>query len=377
MMCSTMKIFLAGLTAVLVVGCGGESKIDLSGEGSVGVQLPGQLRRIAALDSDSLNLEVTVNDNDPVRVSNQPGDVWEARVGVPVDQANDIKVEWSTIVSNEKVLLADFTTQVGASQETLVVSDSSYSSSGSRFNIDNDPFSNLQEVDENRNPLDRIDLVIPRSNATFLSPSIGVRELEDPEVSNEIVGNETAESKFAVWHDDTQLKFLMCIQDSAIFNDGSNADAPNNEYWHDDAIEIYIDAGNDATAGSPFDTANDFQFVYSPEVGQSGQYTNDVRLSNNSGARPICPNGSCSSHSFNSRAGCGYELAVQFDLAALGLSAGSEFGLDVEILDDDSGGLRERKYAWIGSTNDSFIFPFSFGKVRLDGGTGTSTGDGE
>lgn len=362
---ATKRFFCATLVAV-IAGCGGESSIDLREEGTVGVELPGQLRRIAALDSTSLTLEVTVNDGNPVRVSNQSSEIWEARVSVPVDQSNDIKIEWSTTAEGQKVLLADFDTQVGITQETLTVNDNSYSSTGSRFNIDEDPYPNIQEVDENRNPLDRIDLVIPRSSATFLSPSIGFQEIEDSEVSNEIVGDETANSLFAVWHDDTQLKFLMCIQDSAIVSDGSSADAPNDEYWHDDGVEIYIDAGNDATAGSPFDTVNDFQFVYSPDPGQTGQYTNDIRLSNNSGARPICPDGSCSSHNFNSRAGCGYELAVQLDLAALGLSSGSEFGLDVEIIDDDTGGLRERKYAWIGSTNDSFIFPFSFGKVTLE-----------
>ena len=353
------------LTALVVTGCGGDSRVEIS-DGGISVELPERLRNISAINTSSLILDVSVNDGAPVRVTNQATDIWQASVVVPIGQANDIKLEWSANVSGQSILLADFSTQVGPTQDNLSISSSDYQTTGARFNIDNDGFSNLQELAENRNPLDRIDLVIPQSNAVFLSPSIGFNEIEDSEVSNEIIGDETAESMFAVWHDNQSLNFLMCIQDSSVVSDGSDVNNLNDEYWHDDGVEIYIDAANDATAGSQFDTNNDFQFVYSPDPDQTDQYTNQVRLSNNSGARPICPDGSCSTHTFLVRAGCAYELAVQLDMAALGLSSGSELGLDIEILDDDNGGLRDRKYAWIGSVNDSFIFPFGFGKVRLE-----------
>ena len=184
---SSVRVPLIGV-ALIAAGCGGDSRVSFENEGTVGVELPGQLRRIAALDNTTLTLEVTVNDGSPVRVSNQSTDSWQATVSVPKDQPNDIKLEWSTTAQGQKVLLADFDTQVGATQESLTVNDSSYSTSGAdRFNLDNDPFTNLQEVDENRNPLDRIDLVIPRSDATFLSPSIGFNEVEDSEVSLSLI----------------------------------------------------------------------------------------------------------------------------------------------------------------------------------------------
>ncbi len=352
-----------GMTVLLLGGCGGGDTVTVS-NGNITVPVPSDIRQIAAIETSALELEIAVNEQAPVSVPNQGADVWSAQVDIPENQSNEVLLAWYTNVDGSRLLLADFAATVSSQQEELSVSN--YSTQGARFDNDGDDRSNLLELRENRNPLDRIDLTIPFSEATFLSPSIGVSPINDAETSGDDIGDVTGGSQFSVWHDGQFLKFLVCVRDEAVFSDGGNPDSPFFEYWHDDGVEIYIDAGNDATPNSPFDTQNDFQFVYTPDPTQSGSYTNAVNLSNDSGNRPICPDGTCSTHTFRATANCAYELAAQLDMSALGLTSGSEFGLDIELTDDDNGGLREAKYAWIGVENDSFLRPYSFAKVQLE-----------
>ena len=353
--------FVHIIAAFFLVGCGAESELKID-DGIVSVPMPERLRQASAIDTSNLILEVSVNGGAAATARNQSGSEWTTQVDVPTDNVdpNVITVRWLANVGGSQIMLADFVSTIGSEQDVLTVEG--YNED---FDEDFDGRTNLLELSENRNPLDRIDLVIPFTNATFLPTSIGFRELNrstDESEDRASLGNETEESAFSVWHDGQSLNFLVCVQDSVVSEDSvifENGRFLN--YWHDDGVEIYIDAGNNAVEGNNFDTQDDFQFVYNP-----GQNASQVQLSNNSGDRPICPMGSCSSHRFLDTVNCAYELSVEYDLQALGLSSGSEFGLDVEITDDDNNGLRDRKYAWIGVENDSFISPFTFGKVRLE-----------
>ena len=81
----------------------------------------------------------------------------------------------------------------------------------------------------------------------------------------------------------------------------------------------------------------------------------------------FCPEASCVTHSFFSNSSsCQYEMTVTLPLADLNMTTGSAIGFDIEITDDDNGGLREGARGWIGFDDRSDLDPATFGTIRLN-----------
>ena len=64
----------------------------------------------------------------------------------------------------------------------------------------------------------------------------------------------------------------------------------------------------------------------------------------------------------------GYTLEIKIDWASIGVSPyeGKRIGLDVHVNDDDTGGNRDKKVAWISTDDESHTDPSTFGTVQLD-----------
>ena len=53
-------------------------------------------------------------------------------------------------------------------------------------------------------------------------------------------------------------------------------------------------------------------------------------------------------------------------LAELNMTPGTAIGFDIEITDDDNGGLRDGSSAWIGFDDRSDLDPSTFGTITLN-----------
>lgn len=335
------------VAAATVAGCDSNGEqAPLAGAPVTTIETPEFIRQVANVDPSALALHVTINGE--VQIFRGQGDQpsWEVTVNAPSGVNSDVLVGWFQTVDGESLRLAEQGTSVfvGEAPQRLELT-SSYTTSGEGFDADGDGFTNLQELQSRRNPLSDIDLEIPRSSASFVQPSLPI----DTPVEVDNSGNDdNTRSKFSVWHDGTQLRLFVCVADDMVVSDSEN------EYFHDDNIEIYIDSDN--SKGEFYDSVNDYQLTFDPGRGMVFPNSSNLPIPTSLGWNFAFENSSC-----------GYELSVQIDIAELGLTVGSAFGLDVEVIDDDNGGLRDAKYAWIGFENvdDSAVRPASFGTVRL------------
>ena len=69
---------------------------------------------------------------------------------------------------------------------------------------------------------------------------------------------------------------------------------------------------------------------------------------------------------FNNSSSCEYELEVTLPLAELNMTPGTAIGFDIEITDDDNGGLRDSSSGWIGFDDRSDLDPSTFGTITLN-----------
>ena len=152
------------------------------------------------------------------------------------------------------------------------------------------------------------------------------------------------------------MELYVCGQDETVQLDG----IPSNEaaYWHDDAIFLYLDGGD--SDNSNYDGIDDFQIAFLRGNGQKIV----AKGSNNQ----FCPQGDCITHSFNdpsTSTECVYELNVTMPLADLNITPGTDVGFDLEITDDDDGGLREGSAGFVGFDDNSDLDPSTFSKIIL------------
>ena len=150
----------------------------------------------------------------------------------------------------------------------------------------------------------------------------------------------------ATW-DDTHLYLLVTVHDEDLRNNSSN-------WWDDDSVEIFIDA--DASRGTSYDGVNDFQF---------GFRWNDATLHYGPNSATLTDD---SVVVFDMVATAdGYVLEARIPWADLGVTPapGDDIGIEVQINDDDGGGLRDASIAWNGVSNAAYTDPSQFGVARL------------
>lgn len=336
-----------------LTACDSKPVVELQGN-TLSAQLPPKIRQIARLGTVPLEFRVTVNDVmvRQVRVDNERTESIDITVDVPVDQRNNLKIEWFAIDNGTRVLLADFTTVTQPNQENAVVS--LYNDSGERFDFDNDGLSNLKEARENRNITGLYDLEVP-----FQTGFLGAREpLIDGAVDNDTSGEPRTQDEnttFSLRHDGTNLILYVCGQDQELQGDDSLT--PENRYWHDDTIFVFLD-GADSDSDFFYDGVDDFQLAFV-------RSTEEMIVSKGSD-NTFCTDGTCVTHQFTSfSTQCEYELRVNMPLAELNMTIGEPIGFDIETTDDDNGGQREGSSGWVGFDDQSNLDPSSFGKIVL------------
>jgi len=165
-----------------------------------------------------------------------------------------------------------------------------------------------------------------------------------------------ANTTFSLRHDSTNLILYVCGQDEVLVGDTPTSSEP---YWHDDTIFLYLD-GADSDAEN-YDGMDDFQFAF---VRQTEQM-----IISKGGNNQFCSGIDCGvTYQFNPAPGntqCEYVLRVSLPIADLNMTIGEPVGFDLEINDDDDGGLREGSSGFVGFDDRSDLDPSSFAKIRL------------
>ncbi len=341
-----------------IAGCTSDSDPQSSVQienNAISMSLPERVRQVARLGTVPLRVRVTINETamqeEPVP-NTVTGNV-QVIANIPADRTNEIKIEWLALPQGTPVLLAERTTITQPNQQNLLIS--SYIDTGERFDFDGDGIFNLQEARENRNLLDRYDLEVPLQT-TFLGPQ---RELIPGGADSDVSGSaSTADenTSFSLRHDGSNMYLYVCGQDEEVQSDGFDGNPDG--FWHDDAVFLYLDGGD--SDNSTYDGFDDFQIAFIRATGE--------KIVSKGANNQFCPQGDCVTHSFNDpslNSQCIYELNVTMPLADLNIAPGIDVGFDLEITDDDDGGLREGSSGFIGFDDNSDLDPSTFGKVIL------------
>jgi len=344
------SVLLGSAVVMALTACDSESTVQLDGD-QLTTPIPSPIRQIAALSALRLELQVSVNGEirREVPVSGNEDQITTI-VLLPADQNNEVELAWNAIISGQDVLLADFSTVVAAGTSQLNVSN--YNSTGARFDADSDGRTNLQEARDNRNLLSPFDLQVPLQTgfggafASITDDGIDMDNSGDAE-------NEDEPSTFSLRYDGNDLVVYVCGKDETLQGDNLGTDG---QYWHDDTVFVFLDGAD--SDNSSYDGVDDFQLAFVRDTGEM--------IVSKGSNNQFCPNGECISHSFFSNSSaCEYELNVNLPLADLNITPGSPVGFDIEITDDDNGGLREGASAWIGFDDRSDLNPATFGTINL------------
>jgi uncharacterized protein YjdB len=153
----------------------------------------------------------------------------------------------------------------------------------------------------------------------------------------------------ALW-DATNLYVLF-----EVTNDNKSYDS-GSSYWEDDGVELYIDVNNDKATSYG---ANDFQYVF---VWGSSTAAIETKHSATTGVVRATANPTSTT----------YRIEVKIPWSTLsvsGMTGNVYMGLEAMISDDDSGGAKEGKRAWFGTTDNAWQNPSLFGTAWIDATT--------
>ena len=153
-------------------------------------------------------------------------------------------------------------------------------------------------------------------------------------------------ARYKILWDDTNLYLLVDVTDDVRTNDSGTT------WYADDTVEVFIDGDN--SRGASYDGLNDFQLAVRWNDGT-------IVAGSNSAAAPTGAQASIA----NSAAG--YVMEMRLPLTQIGVNpaAGTHFGLDVQVNDDDDGGDRDTKMAWNSTNDDTWMSPNLFGEGVL------------
>ena len=154
--------------------------------------------------------------------------------------------------------------------------------------------------------------------------------------------------QWKVMHDADNLYIALVVPDKTPFKDSVL-------YRHDDSVEIFIDAGNER--GIRYDQ-NDSQFILRESGEVSGIFNSNTQIVH---SRRYVPE---NQHFV-------YEIKISKFYFQL---SGQSFGLNIQVNNDQNGGLQDAKWGWVGETgvNVQWFRPSSFGQACLDTGVITS-----
>jgi len=150
--------------------------------------------------------------------------------------------------------------------------------------------------------------------------------------------------QWKIMHDSSHLYLALTVPDNTPFKDSVS-------YRHDDSVEIFIDAGNQR--GLRYDD-DDAQFILRDSGEVSGIFNSDFQIIHSRRYLPASQQ---------------YVYEIQIRKLYFQLSGGA-FGLNIQVNNDQNGGLQDAKWGWVGESgnNVQWFQPSSFGHACLDTG---------
>jgi hypothetical protein len=141
--------------------------------------------------------------------------------------------------------------------------------------------------------------------------------------------------------DQENLYLFVDVRDDVLKND-------SDDFYHDDAVEIFINAGNSNTI--------DYQYHFSWD--KTNPSMGELKHNHTEGVEFVLVT-----------ADNGYRLEVKFSWLALRIkpSTGTKIGLDVHVNDDDDGGERDSKLTWRDKRDEAWTNPQALGTAELAG----------
>jgi beta-xylosidase len=149
----------------------------------------------------------------------------------------------------------------------------------------------------------------------------------------------------SVW-DAANLYVLVQVTDDIKRNDGGT------DVYNDDGVEIYMDMGN--TKASAYG-ANDHQYTFR---------WNDATAAYEINGHSVA---GITKSIMNTSTGYIVEVSIPWSTMGGSVTANSFQGFEVMLNDDDDGGAREGKLAWIATTDDTWSNPGLMGTIVLKG----------
>ena len=151
---------------------------------------------------------------------------------------------------------------------------------------------------------------------------------------------------FRTLWDSTNLYVLVEVSDQAQQNDSGVST------WHDDSVEIYIDADNDKQTSYGSD---DYQYRFT--------WNGSLLI-----VQEIKHGATIGVTASRAQTAAGYAIEVKLPWNTLNQSSvafGALLGFDVHINDDDDGGSRDSKKAWFNTADTSWQNPGTFATAML------------
>jgi hypothetical protein len=150
----------------------------------------------------------------------------------------------------------------------------------------------------------------------------------------------------AMW-DENNLYVLVDVTDDILRHDST----PDN-WYQDDSVEVYIDAGNSKSSQYG---QTDYQYTFNWD--KTSPKMQETKHNSTEGVQYVLVT-----------TDKGYRVEIKFPWSTLGTkpSAGAKIGLDVQVNDNDSG-KRDTKIAWYGKQDNAWQNPQAFGNAELAG----------
>jgi hypothetical protein len=157
----------------------------------------------------------------------------------------------------------------------------------------------------------------------------------------------------SVWHDNFLYLYIQVYDDIIDNNTASGA-------HENDGLEIYFDGDN--SKGDTYDGTDDSQirFNFDETLGEWDYDTETVDFT----ANEIAENKDLIGFTFV-ETDMGYDLEVAFPIAEFNMIVDSDFGFDIQMNENDTGG-RDGMLRWWGNNNQSWQNASVFGTARLD-----------